>query len=262
MDWENKSIEELRELVAYHDLCYWTLNSPEISDADYDRLVETLRKKSPGDKIVNGIQTIMVSTSKIHHAPPMLPMIKVNSFAEILAWADKYCRTPEENLFVSPKYDGVAADWSFGILSTRGDGFEGDDISDKITMIMLAPKTGMAYPLQNCEESLRGEILMTKKEFKDHSGKFPTPHEAVETILKRQDLDGNFRLTLVDWRRYEVPLKRKELTSARWETLRTQFAALSYPQDGMVVRLADEKYAKSLGNTENRPNSAIVFQFD
>ncbi len=49
MDWESKSIEELRDLVAYHDLRYWTLNSPEISDAEYDplgayaRWPETLR---------------------------------------------------------------------------------------------------------------------------------------------------------------------------------------------------------------------------
>ena len=58
MDWNSKSIEELRDLVAYHDLRYWTLNSPEISDAEYDRLVETLRRKAPEDKVVNTIPPV------------------------------------------------------------------------------------------------------------------------------------------------------------------------------------------------------------
>lgn len=102
MDWENKSIEELRDLIAYHDLRYWTLNSPEISDAEYDRLVEALRKKSPRDKALNGIQSIVVSSSKIHHDVSMLSLDKAYAFDDILAWADKYCRTPNEALLVSP----------------------------------------------------------------------------------------------------------------------------------------------------------------
>ena len=262
MDWESKSIKELRELVAYHDLRYWALNSPEISDAEYDRLVETLRKKSPTNKVVNGIQTIMVSSSKIHHSPPMLSLRKVYSFDEILAWADKTCRSLEERLFVSPKYDGIAADWSFGILSSRGDGFEGDDLSDKLTMITLEFKSGKAYPLQNCKESLCGEILITKEEFDSLSGEFTTPREAVVALLKHKNTRKNYALTFVDYRRNKIPLKRKELILEKWENLRTRFASLPYPQEGMVVQLADEKYAQSLGATEHYSNSAIAFMFD
>lgn len=67
MEWESKSVEELRDLVAYHNLRYWTLNSPEISDAEYDRLVETLRRKSPQEQAIIGFKSIVVSSSKIHH---------------------------------------------------------------------------------------------------------------------------------------------------------------------------------------------------
>ncbi|MBO4511561.1 MAG: hypothetical protein J5746_02235, partial [Victivallales bacterium] len=261
MDWESKSIEELRDLIAYHDLRYWTLNSPEISDAEYDRLVEVLRKKSPRDKALNGIQSIVVSSSKIHHDVPMLSLDKAYAFDDILAWAEKYCRTPNEALLVSPKYDGVAGDWSNGILSSRGDGLDGDDLSDKLPMIMLEPKSGDAYPLRHCKDALRGEILMTATEFAAHPGDFKTPRAAAAGLLGRNEVDAEYTLTLVDYRRHEVKVMRKELTEERWTAIRQQFASLPYPQDGMVIRLADEKYAKSLGETGHHPHSAIAFKF-
>ena len=135
IDLKNKNAEELAALVEYHNLRYWVLNSPEISDADYDRIVEELRKKSPGAPQVNEIKSIEVSSSKIHHAVPMLSLQKAYSYAEVVKWAEKYCRSEKELLEFSPKYDGVAGDWSGEILSTRGDGHNGDDISDKIGMI-------------------------------------------------------------------------------------------------------------------------------
>ena len=261
MDWESKSIEELRDLVAYHDLRYWPLNSPEISDAEYDRLVEALRRKSPEDKTVNGIRSIVVSSSKIHHAVPMLSLDKAYAFSEILAWADKYCRTPAESLLVSPKYDGVAGDWSNGILSSRGDGFDGDDLSDKLSMVTLEPRKGGPQPLSSCGDALRGEILMTTTEFAAHPGHFKTPRAAAAGLLGRNEADESYALTFVDYRRNEVRLKRRELTAAKWEALRRRFAALPYPQDGMVVRLADEAYAQSLGGTGHHPHAAIAFKF-
>jgi len=261
MDWNSKSIEELRALVAYHDLRYWTLNSPEISDAEYDQLVEALRRKSPEDKALNGIQSIVVSSSKIHHDVPMLSLDKAYSFEAILAWADKYCRTPNELLAISPKYDGVAGDWSHGILSSRGDGFDGDDLSDKVSMIELEPQNGAPCPLQSCQEMLRGEILMTATEFRAHQGEFKTARAAVAGLLGRNEADEHYTLTLVDYRRHEVQLMRSELTVARWEKIRKQFAALPYPQDGMVIRLADEAYAQSLGNTGHHPHGSLAFKF-
>ena len=261
MDWDSKSIEELRDLIAYHDLRYWTLNSPEISDEEYDRLVEALRKKSPKDKVLNGIRSIVVSSSKIHHDIPMLSLDKAYSFDAILAWADKHCRNADELLAVSPKYDGVAGDWSNGILSSRGDGFDGDDLSDKLSMIMLEPESGKAYLLQQCKDSIRGEILMTTTEFAAHEGEFKTPRAAAAGLLGRNDSDQEYTLTFVDYRRNEVRLKRKELTKARWSKIQRQFAALPYPQDGMVIRLVDEKYAQSLGNTGHHPRGSIAFKF-
>ena len=56
--WQNKSADELAALVEYHNLRYWVLNSPEISDADYDRLVEALRQKNPRAEQLDEIKSI------------------------------------------------------------------------------------------------------------------------------------------------------------------------------------------------------------
>ena len=46
-NWQSKTAAELAALVEYHNLRYWVLNAPEISDTEYDLLVETLRQKDP-----------------------------------------------------------------------------------------------------------------------------------------------------------------------------------------------------------------------
>ena len=76
-NWQNKSAAELAALVEYHDLRYWVLNAPEISDADYDLLVETLRQKNPEAAPLEEVRSIEVSSSPIRHDIPMLSLQKV-----------------------------------------------------------------------------------------------------------------------------------------------------------------------------------------
>ena len=261
MDWESKSIEELRDLVAYHDLRYWTLNSPEISDAEYDRLVETLHRKSPQDKDLQKVMTLTVSSSKIHHDPPMLSLDKASSFEAVLNWADKYCRTPREMLRVSPKYDGVPGDWRNGILSSRGDGIDGDDLTDKVLMIDAEPACGNPIPLIECKEAFRGEILMTNDEFARRQRLFKTQRAATAELLASKQADETYKLTMVDYNRHVIRLRRLNLTIQRWEGIMAQFSRLPYPQDGIVISIDDEKYAASLGNTRHHPHSAIAYKF-
>ena len=57
-NWQNKTAEELAALIEYHDLRYWILNAPEISDAEYDLLVETLRSRNPESAILEEVKSI------------------------------------------------------------------------------------------------------------------------------------------------------------------------------------------------------------
>lgn len=260
-DWTTKTVEELRALVAYHDLRYWTLNAPEISDAEYDELVKALREKSPEDAKLDEIKSLEVSSGKVHHAVPMLSLQKAHSFNEVLEWAKTVCRNENENLIVSPKYDGVAGDWCDGVLSTRGDGNDGDDLSGKLSMIELESDSGCNPPLGSFKENCRGEILMKSDEFARHHGTFKTQRAAAAGLLGRNEADSDFTLSFVRYDLHEIRLMKRDLTETRWHEIQTQFRALPYPQDGIVLKLADQAYGDSLGCTAHHPHSAVAFKF-
>ena len=173
--WHDKSASELAALVEYHNLRYWVLNAPEISDSDFDLLVEALRKKSPEARQLNEVKSIEVSSSKIRHSVPMLSLHKAYSFEEVKKWMDKVARSEKEEFAFSPKYDGVAGDWDGKILSTRGDGYEGDDISGKSGIISVHSAGKSPYPLLRSKKAMRGEIVMTLDEFEKHKAEFKTP---------------------------------------------------------------------------------------
>lgn len=260
--WQNKTAEELSALVEYHNLRYWVLNSPEISDADYDRLVEALRMKDPRAEQLEELKSIEVSSSRIRHEIPMLSLQKAYSFEEVLKWAEKSCRSGEELLSFSPKYDGVAGNWDGKILSTRGDGREGDDISDKLPMINMLSPGFKGDSLFRCKNDMRGEILMSLPEFSRHPGEFKTPRAAAAGLLGRNGASEGFELLFVEYHTHEITLPFSELTESKFEELRRHFTALPYPQDGLVIRITDEKHHLALGAGNHHPYGSIAFKYD
>ena len=117
---ENLNAVQLAELISYHDKLYWENNSPEISDQEYDQLLEALRKLDPEHFLVNRVNAVTVESSgKVHHKIPMLSLDKAYSIGELLDWAKKYARSPRELLLVEPKYDGISASFDGKVLSTH-----------------------------------------------------------------------------------------------------------------------------------------------
>ena len=77
---ENLNAEQLAELISYHDKLYWETNTPEISDQEYDQLVEALRKIDPEHILVTRVNAVAVESSgKVHHKTPMLSLDKAYS---------------------------------------------------------------------------------------------------------------------------------------------------------------------------------------
>ena len=261
MDLHNKTAGELAALVEYHNLRYWVLNSPEITDAEYDRIVEELRRKAPEAQQLSELKTIEVSSSKIHHEVPMLSLQKAYTFDEVMAWAEKYCRSAQELLSFSPKYDGVAGDWDVKILSTRGNGYEGDDISDKIAMIKFQGRINKDIALAAVTTPVRGEILMTLTEYSRHDKEFKTPRAASAGLLGRNGASDGYELTFVSYDMHTEQIAFSELTAEKFQKLIEKFSLLPYPQDGMVIQLADREYFDSLGTTAHHPHGAIAWKF-
>ena len=266
---EKMNISQLEELIKYHDQRYWDANAPEISDADYDRLIEALRKLDPSHELVNTVHAVTVESSgKVRHTEPMLSLDKAYSLEALLEWADKYARSPREMLLVEPKYDGISAGFDGTVLSTRGDGETGENISGKLPLIELeAPGyTGKV------DRPARGEIIIRNDDFKNlyssirkkGGGTYKNSRNAVAGIMGLKDISEmlaqNAKLTLVDYRLISIKVPLEDL-ARRWESLKAELAELPYPMDGIVLKFADEEFRKSLGSTAHHPRGEIAYKF-
>ena len=263
------ALEDLIALIRYHNKLYWEKGAPEIPDADYDKLLEELRRRDPAHVLVNAIHTpLVVSAGKVRHRTPMLSLDKAYSLEALLEWGRKYARTPDEMLLVQPKYDGISASFDGSVLATRGDGETGEDVSDKLPLIELeAP--GFTGPLNR---PARGEIIIRSDDFvniyshirRKDGGAYKNPRNAVAGIMGLKEIDAMIaqgaKLTLVDYTlvSYEVPLNE---LAAKWDTFLEELALLPYPMDGVVIKFADRAFRDSLGSTAHHPRGEIAYKY-
>ena len=266
---EELGVSELEALIRYHNQRYWDLGEPEIPDERYDELVRRLGELDPENPLLTQIFTPRVEASgKVHHNIPMLSLDKAYSLEEVLSWLDKFKRSPGEPILVEPKYDGISVNYDGKILSTRGDGETGEDVTAKLPLVELeAPGYRGAL-----DRPARGELLIRSDDFKNlypsirrkDGGTYKNPRNAVAGIMGLKDitlmLAQHAKLTLVDYSTVSFELRADEL-AAKWEGLVEKLAALPYPQDGIVIKLADKAYRDSLGNTAHHPRGEIAYKF-
>ncbi len=268
-DFEMMGRNELVQLLEHHNRLYWELNAPEISDAEYDKIVRALQKIDPENPLLSKVHAPSVSGSgKVRHATPMLSLDKAYSLAELLEWANKFARSKEERLFIEPKYDGISASFDGKVLATRGDGEFGEDISDKLPLIELE-SPGYTGPL---DRPARGELLIREDDFKTiyahirkkDGGIYKNCRNAVAGIMGLKDithmLAQHAKITMADYTLYRMELPLSQLES-QWESIKEKLAALPYPQDGIVLKFADEKFRASLGSTVHHPRGEIAYKF-
>ncbi len=266
------NIAELAALIEYHNKKYWADGEPEISDDDYDLLVRALTAKDSRHPLLAQVQAPLVASSgKIIHKTPMLSLDKAYSLEEVIAWAKKNARSTQEKFIVQPKYDGISALWSDGILATRGDGWEGENITDKQVLIELETIDG-TRPLSGYPGTIRGELVIRNDDFKNlypnirrkDGQTYKNSRNAVAGIMGLKDIKEmvyqRAKLTLVDYRLYTWDTSLGQLPED-WEYILQKAEALPYPMDGLVIKFADEAYASSLGNTAHHPRGQIAFKF-
>ena len=207
-------IGELRDLIRFHDVRYYVLDSPEITDADYDRLfreLEDLEAAYPGlitpdspTQRVGG--TPLDKFGQIKHAVPMLSLTNVFDEAELRDFDErvrKALKTVDPVRYVvEPKVDGVAVGLMYenGALTsgaTRGDGYTGEDISLNVRTIKAIPLRLVSKGLLGNASLLdvRGEIYMNRADFdelnrtRDEDGlpPFANPRNAAAGSLRQLD---------------------------------------------------------------------------
>jgi DNA ligase (NAD+) len=266
---ENMTEEQLAEEIKRHNKLYWEKAEPEISDTEYDILVRRLRKLNPEHQLIKKVEAPAVeSAGKVKHKNPMLSLDKAYSIAEVVEWAKKYARKDSEEFLVEPKYDGISANFENGVLATRGDGETGEDISAKIPLIELEAK-GFTGPLNR---PARGEIVIKDHDFseiyssiKKKNGKpYKNSRNAVGGILSLKDISSvkarGAKLTFVDYDLHSFAVDFKNLKTS-WAQILEKIEKLPYPMDGIVIKLKDKEYSRSLGFTAHHPRGQIAFKF-
>ncbi|MBQ6473284.1 MAG: hypothetical protein IJJ33_14965 [Victivallales bacterium] len=228
--------------------------------------------KIPATPLLSRVEApVVAGEGKVVHKTPMLSLDKAYSLEEVLSWAGKFCRGTHEKLLVQPKYDGISAIWDGQVLATRGDGMEGENITDKAALIELEHPAGI-FALAGCKTPARGEIVIREDDFRtlyqhirNRNGRiYKNPRNAVAGIMGLKEigdmLKQGAKLTLVDYSLYSWESEYGRLRDD-WAALVENIEKLPYPMDGIVVKLADAEYSAGLGNTAHHPRGQIAFKF-
>lgn len=178
-------LEDLREVLRFHEYRYYVLSEPLIADVEYDQLYKALEKiekenpelvspDSPTQRVAKGLTKDFPT---VQHLVPMLSLD--NSYnAEDLQDFDRKAREltglNEIEYCVEPKFDGASISLIYenDLLvrgATRGDGVEGDEITNNIRQIRTIPLSAgfTAHGIQQVE--IRGEVLINKSNFKKYN---------------------------------------------------------------------------------------------
>jgi len=208
-----KRVEKLREEIEYHNYRYYILDQPEISDAQYDRLMKELEKleeqhpelrssNSPTQRVgAHPLEEFEI----VKHTIPMLSL--ANAFDESEAKdfdkrVKKFLGTSEDIEYVAePKFDGLAVELvyergQFVVGSTRGDGINGENITQNLRTMRTVPLQLIQKEIRAPERlEVRGEAIMQIERFKELNRKreekgeppFANPRNAAAGSIRQLD---------------------------------------------------------------------------
>lgn len=186
-----RRIEDLRDKIRYHEHRYYVLDSPELSDAEFDRLLQELKKleaehpelitpDSPTQRVGGKPREGFI---KIPHSSPMLSLDNAYNEQELRDWerrvhelsgrktVDYVCELKLDGLSMALRYAPESGNRGAKLVLgvTRGDGSVGEDVTANVKTIRSVPLSISAATLKKAglpqEFEVRGEVLMPTKSF-------------------------------------------------------------------------------------------------
>lgn len=174
-----KEIEALRREIERHNDLYYSQAAPEISDYEFDQLLERLKAiesehpelitpDSPTQRIGGKAESLRPFT----HTVPLMSLDNSYDLDELRAFVDRCERLADGrkiDYVAELKIDGlsVALHYESGILTvgaTRGDGVHGDDVTPNVRTIRTVPLRLRSYTDGHAE--IRGEVFLSRSQFK------------------------------------------------------------------------------------------------
>jgi DNA ligase (NAD+) len=309
---EKQRIEQLRQELHEHNYRYYVLNQPAIGDQEFDFMMHELQDlearhpemsdpNSPTQRVGSDLQT---GFRQVAHRYPMLSLANTYNEQDVRDWYEsvrKGLAGEDFEVCCEMKYDGLSISLTYvdGHLTqavTRGDGVQGDDVTQNVKTIRTIPLIlpGKGYPK---EFEIRGEILMPWASFERLNAEreaaeeplFANPRNAASGTLKSLDsrvvaqrsldaylyyllgeelpADGHFE-NLEEARSWGFKISegmRKVKTVEEiidfinyWDTERKN---LPVATDGIVLKVNSLRQQRSLGYTAKSPRWAIAYKF-
>ena len=308
-----KEIEKLAKEINEHNYRYYVLDAPVIADEEYDRIFRRLRElEEKYNYVLPDSPTQRVGAppldkfEKVKHTEPMLSLDNAFSHDEVREFdqrAKRFLKSDEEIEYtVEPKYDGLAMELTYekGLFvraSTRGDGYEGEDVTTNV-------KTIKAIPLRIESEripemiDIRGEVFMDIDEFeklnkerkKNEEPLFANPRNAAAGAIRQLDssitekrklhmacygvgaikgIDFKSQADLTSWLKkahFPVPLVFDVVNGIdkvvdAIKKIEEKRPTFPFETDGAVIKVNDFNLQKELGFKTREPRWAIAYKF-
>ncbi len=273
-----RRVEQLRRLVEHHNHRYYVLDDPQISDAEYDRLLrelsdlearhpELLTADSPTQRVGGKPLDKFVT---YRHARQMLSLQNAADSTEMREWHERVAADGQQ-LWCEPKIDGAAVELVYekGRLtagSTRGDGWIGEDVTAGIRTIRgvpLALRPAGKGPPALLE--VRGEVYMNKQDFlrfNRQAGErgekvFANPRNAAAGTLRQLDprvtASRPLRILFHGLGRVEKRPQQTQEEAMRWLDGLGLMTALKWAKLCVSLEQVERYYADVEGQREELP---------
>ncbi|TAN37872.1 MAG: NAD-dependent DNA ligase LigA [Nitrospirae bacterium] len=309
-----KQIDQLVKELNDHAYRYYVLDAPTISDQEYDRGYRQLRDleerysyflpESPTQRVG---APALDKFEKVKHSEPMLSLDNAFGAEELLEFDKRVKKgletTEEVEYTVEPKIDGLAIELTYkgGLLikaSTRGDGYEGEDVTRNIRTIKTVPIKIAGSAASPEEIDIRGEVYMNSSEFeklnreREQKGEpvFANPRNAAAGSVRQLDpsitslrklhltcygigalrgMSFQSQSGLIAWlseNRFPVPARFTTVTGiaaamSEVEKIEADRQSFGFDIDGAVVKINDFGLQQRLGVRTREPRWAIAYKF-
>ncbi len=303
----NYYLEKIKKINKFNEN-YYNKNNSLVSDSEYDQLKKEilnlekeynfLNHKDSPSKIVGHKPS--KNFKKIQHKMPMLSLSNAFSETDLINFEKKILnflnkdKDLEIEYSAEPKIDGISASLvykggKFVTGLSRGDGKEGEDITENLKTISDIPQNISSTDFPE-EIDIRGEVFIKNADFKKLSGNFANPRNAASGSLRQKNPDDtkkiplkfiaytfgfakgmkinsqrDFLIKLSEWGFKTNPLNKlikgtKNLMT-NYNKIEKKRNELDFDIDGIVYKINDFQLQNRLGNVANAPRWAIAHKF-
>ena len=296
------------KLLKKYNKFYYDKNKPLISDKEYDELKQDIFniEKSNPELISKESPSLTVGFKpsknfiKIRHRVPMLSLSNAFDEEDLKNFEKKILnflslnKNDEIEYSTEPKIDGISASLKYkkGILITglsRGDGIEGEDITENLKTIKDIPKQIVSEDFPS-EIDIRGEVFILKSDFQKMDEKFANPRNAASGSLRQKNsaetqkiplnfiaytfgyvenknfkTQSDFLSNLKMWgfktSQFNKTIKGINNLTLHHKKFVEKRYSLDYDIDGLVYKVNKFDLQKRLGFIANAPRWAIAHKF-